>query len=429
MDNQPKWPGLLDDPNVRRWHDNLANASTSTARGYLKSLGRLLHGLNQTPQGFLDLPAAERDDLVFDFIMAGAKRKVDGETLKKYRSAAQSWLLWRHAGKLRPMKIPGLGLHPTLEDAKLPLQEQLRLTLDAAGPGNRVALAMICFTGVRPGVLGRDDGTDGLRLEHFVEAHLDGGTLVFDHVPTMIHVPAELSKTRQPYVTFLGPEGCGYVQAYLKARSAAGEVLTGKSPLIRPRNREGPYMRSQSISQKIRIPMRRVGLKEPPYIWRSYFSNACLIAHRDGLSQDCREFMMGHSGGIALRYGLRKGAIGRKLQLTPRTVEELRAGYQAALKHLETTMPLQTEDPMLGMVALLLKAGGLSEEDVQAQDLSRRSREEVVDLLKATFQSQAKGKGPKQRVVPLADVPKLTAEGWLWRGNLGDGQAVIEQPA
>src|SRR5438094_633767 len=126
------WKPLLDsDPNVRRWHDNLANSSTGTAENYLYKLGAACRALGLSPEELAALPPEKRDDLIFDFIQAEANRpprggargsKQSGGTLKYYRNALASWLAWRRCQPMRRFKIPNAHVHPNLDKAKLPIQ-------------------------------------------------------------------------------------------------------------------------------------------------------------------------------------------------------------------------------------------------------------------------------------------------------------------
>jgi hypothetical protein len=408
---------------VRRWNANLARGSPATAQVYLANLAYFLEAHDLTPQGLLDMAPGPRDDLVDDWVQASHEQGLSGGYLKAVKGAVQSWLAHNNRGLQRKIKIPGLNERPTLKDAHIPLQDELRRVLNAATPRQRVALALVAFSGLRPGVLGhgKRHGLDGLRIRDFVEAHLEPIGLVFDQVPTRVLVPSRLSKTRKEYFTFLGPEGCAYVQAHLQERQGDGEKLTPDTPLLTPRNTPDLFLSAGAISALLREPMRACGLKEPPYIWRSYFNNRCLTAERDGLNRDYKVFLMGHGGSLELDYGMRK-------QMPPDTVAQMRQGYQAALKYLETTTPVKVEDPLVGIVGTLLQAFGLTPTQVLDLDLSRRNADEVVDILRGAVQDQVKAKAPQQRVVNVDLVGSLLAQGWSYAGSLGNGQAVVTAP-
>jgi hypothetical protein len=81
------------------------------------------------------------------------------------------------------------------------------------------------------------------------------------------------------------------------------------------------------------------------------------------------------------------------------------------------------------MVSLLLKAAGRTDDDIHGLDLAHRSQDEIVDLLKSSFQDHAKPKTPKntQEIVPLGNLADRIQAGWRFVANLGDGNAVVEQ--
>lgn len=247
-----------------------------------------------------------------------------------------------------------------------------------------------------------------------------------EKLPTRIVVQDHLSKNRRPFFSFLGPEGCQYLVAYLEQRLQAGEHLTPESPIITRRRRRSTFIRTLNIGDLLRKPMRQAGLKEPPYIWRSYFSSRCLLAEAKGLPREMREFFMGHSGGVGSIYSLHK-------QLPPDTIEAMRTAYAKALEFLETQPQAPTNTPVLDMVAVLLQASGYTEEDVAAMRLDTLENDDIVKLLRAGPRAKKaeapKASPPPQQVVALGDLTGYLQQGWLFQSNLGDGRAVIARPA
>jgi len=47
---------------------------------------------------------------------------------------------------------------------------------------------------------------------------IDGNTVIFEKIPTMIKVPAHFSKNKKPHFTFLIEEGCPYLKTMLDQR-------------------------------------------------------------------------------------------------------------------------------------------------------------------------------------------------------------------
>lgn len=168
---------LLEDLDVKRWHDSLRRSSTHTARTYLGSLGRGLEVLGHTPKSLLELDQKGRDDAVSD-IISHHEAPPDGspplapETVNKYMTAFVSWLRWNGLPPKRKFTVANMGWNPVAEQYQIPAQEQLRRFYHVANGRARLAGAMIHFTGMRPEVMGWEDGSTGLQLKHFPELHI-----------------------------------------------------------------------------------------------------------------------------------------------------------------------------------------------------------------------------------------------------------------
>jgi integrase len=425
-----RWQHLLDDADVRRWWDNLARGAEATAENYTRALGRLLGPARLTPKQFLAQDAKTREDLLADFLSAQIEAGRAGSYLVVYKKAVASWLEWNGEHLMRSIKIPGVQRRPRLRGAKIPTQDQLKGILNAADARSRLAIALMAFSGFRPEVMGDFRGRDGLRLADFPEVEVQGREVIIPKVPTRILVQDHLSKTSRPYFTFLGHEGCEYLMAHLKERLADGEVLGPEAPIITPRKVEKAFMRSLSIGNLIRGPLRRAGLKEPPYILRSYFSSRCMLAESKGLTREWREFFMGHSGGIGGVYALQK-------ELPPDTIEAMREAYANATEFLETRVSPKTKNPALEVLSMLLQADGLTVEEIGELKLDACTPEELVEVLRkrretepATTPLVLAGVGsPLQRIIPLSDLEGAMREGWLFHTNLGDGRAIIQRQA
>jgi len=66
--------------------------------------------------------------------------------------------------------------------------------------------------GIRPKAAAR------LKVKDLSEMRIDGNTVIFEKIPTMIKVPAQFSKNKKPYFTFLIEEGCPYLKTMLDQR-------------------------------------------------------------------------------------------------------------------------------------------------------------------------------------------------------------------
>ncbi len=418
-----KWLVLLNDSDVKRWYDNLARGSRATADNYLRVLGRFLAEAALTPKAFLRQKSKERDDLLADCITSMLEQGRAGSYVDVTKKAVVSWLDWNGEKLRRKIRIPGAGKRPSLRDAHIPSQEELRRVLNVADSRARVAISLIAFGGLRPGTMGTYLGDDGLTLRDFVEARVVAGTFRCKTVPTRIEIPERLSKTGRAYFTFLGAEAIEYVSAYLGERAQGGEKITPESSIITPRKVDKPFMRTINIGDLVRKPMRSAGLKEPPYIWRSYFASRAMLAESRGLSRDYRSFLMGHTGDVEHVYALHK-------TLPPDTVETIRKGYRAALDYLETTRRKDQESELKILFrSQMLLLAGLTEAEVDKIDLDALSDAElqrkVRDRLLGRRAGDDLGNGTRQKVVPMTAVEQYIEQGWEWVAPLPDDRAVV----
>jgi hypothetical protein len=315
----------------------------------------------------------------------------------------------------RKIKVPNMNRRPTLENIQPPSQEDLRRVLNIANARERTAIAFIAFAGLRPEVLGSYKGTDGLRLRDLPEVKVKKGGIEIQRIPTIVRVPERLSKVGHSYITFLGPEGCEYLSAYLQERRAMGEDISPDSPIIVPKEvRSIKFIVTINIGDIIRKPMRRAGVQGPPYILRSYFATRTMMAESKGLLRDWKVFMMGHAGNIEHVYTLHKA-------LPDDVIEKMRKGYEAALQYLETTPKRPGDDPIKRVVDILLMERGYNEEEIKGLDLEGKTDEEIAEIL---------SKGPKagnhkQRIVSVAELPEVLEQGCEFKAMLPDGKAIV----
>ena len=420
-----KWRALLEDPDVKRWYDNLARGSRATADNYYRVLGRFLEANDLTAKGLLRLNGTKRENLLADHISALLNANKAASYVEVTKKAVGSWLEWNGLKLTRKIRIPGAGRRPSLRDAHIPSQEELRQVLNVADARARTAIALIAFSGLRPEALGSYLGDDGLRLRDFVEVRVAQDQLTCKPVPTKVEVPERLSKTGRPYFTFLGPEGCEYLNAYLRERAETGETITNASPLITPRKVDKPFMRTINVGDLVRKPMRAAGLKEPPYIWRSYFASRAMLAESRGFSRDYRLFVMGHKGDIQHVYSLHK-------KIPPDAVEAVRRGYRAALDFLETTKSADRDAELKALFRKqILLVAGLTESEVDKIDIETMSDADVQRIVREKLVGAATPKGDghvnggKQKVVPLTAVETYLEQGWAWVTQLPDDRAVV----
>ena len=415
--------GLLKDPDVRRWFDNLRNGSASTADNYLRVFGLFLEEHSLTPKQFVKMNEKKRDDLLADHLnMMLAKGKA-GSYAAVVKKAAVSWLDWNGYKLTRNIKIKGSNWTPRLRDACIPSQEQLADVMNVSDAKVKTIVAFMAFSGCREEILGDYQGEDGLRLRDLPELKIESGKVIIEKTPMRVIIRERLSKTGRSYFTFLGQEGCRYLTSYLMERIShlkKGEEFSADSPVVTRKDRTKPFIRTNSIGDSIRKSMRKVGLKESPYIWRSYFASRSMLAESKGLLRDYRVFFMGHKGDIEHTYALHK-------IVPPDTVEAMRKAYESALQYLETMPKASKDESAREIISFLLIDKGFSEEEIEKMELGEKSKAELVDILKKGPKAELKqNENHMQKVISIQDLPRALDEGWAFKATLPDGRAIVE---
>jgi hypothetical protein len=327
-----KFQHLLEDADVRRWHENVSRGSAITADVYLRRLGYFCDSNGTTPKSLISLSEIDLHNLLLDLVSSMEKAGRAGSYTESVLKGIRSWL--SHNGKdiRRKIKIRGARDSPSLKDERVPTKEELRRIFLSADKKARVASVLVAHSGVRIEVLGNYKGQDGLRLADLPELKIESQTVDFLRKPTLVVVRKELSKAGHQYLTFLSSEGCAYVQDYLEERLRAGEALTPKSPLVTPKLKMKPFIKASNVSDAIKSAMKAAGYQWRPYVLRCYFDTMLMLAESKGhVLRDYRQFWMGHKGDIENRYTTNKA------RLADSVIEDMREAYRKSQEYLETT--------------------------------------------------------------------------------------------
>lgn len=414
-------------PDVARWYKFRAARSPNSADVNLGSLLRTLDRFGgKEPKHLLKMKQAALDEYMQDLIDYYIENEIAvGSTVKKYVEAIKSYLSYHRKKVGRPLSIPGADDNPKAEAQEIPDQQKIAELLAECDLRTTVMVDLEAFAGVRPMVLAKFDGSDGLTLGDFPELEITERTIKFTKVPTRIRVRKEISKTRKAYTTFLGPQGCDDFLAYLRKRRADEEELTRRSAAVTHEQKEpvGGFLRRGNLQDSIRARMRRVGMASSSYILRSYFDNRMVMAESHGVPALYSEFWMGHKGGMQTRYALRKEV------LPDDVIEDMRRCYAKALPFLETRRGIDAGDPTLPMVTVLLQAAGYSEAQLAKLNLESKSKDELIALVSRPGGETVGKKSDerKQKVVGSAQLETALLDGWFYRASLPDGRAIIER--
>lgn len=415
-------------PDVRDWLRNRERNSVASADVNLRNLMQSLHAFRSIdPPQLLSLSQKELEEFMQDYVDFFLRKPPAGKgllasTVSKYVDSVRSFLQW-HGRKIeRPLRIPDADDNPLAQSSGIPTQEQLAMLLRSCDARTAAIVALEAFSGVRPQVLGRDDGSDGLTLADLPDLVYSSTEASFGTVPAEVKVRKALSKTRKPYTTYIGPEGCAILTAYLTTRINGGERLRPDSPVISQVNTPA-FCHRGNIQDSLRIRMRSVGIKSRTYTLRSYFSNRCLVS---GMQPAFQQFLMGHKGDLLSRYGLHKQS------LPPDTWTEMRRAYERAVPYLETEAARNHEEPRVAVYEALLQVAGLGPEEIKGMDVGRKSPGEIQRLAAAAMDRglrvQPAASKPSQRVVTPAELAPALEDGWSFLSELRDGRLLIQAP-
>ena len=414
---------LLENPDVRRWNENVARGAQATADNYLRILGLFLEEYSLSPAAFAKMNGKARDDLLSDHFTKMHNAGKAGSYAAVVKKAAISWL--DHNGKKlkRTIKIEDAQATPTLHDERVPTQDELRLILLAASPRDRVSCALVAHAGLRLEVIGNYGGDDGLRIRDLPELQISGKEVKFEKIPTQAVVRPELSKAGHRYFTFLGEEGCGYLKEYLEARLRAGESLEPDTDLVSPAKAYKQFIRTLNIGDGIRKAIRGAGFRWRPYVLRAFFDTQLLYGESKGkVAHDYRVFWMGHTGSMEARYTTNKGRLPKEM------VEDMREAYGRCEPFLSTAPTRHQADTQANVAKVMLIGLGYTEEDlakVSFEDLDPTAFQELVRKKMGAGSSN----GSRQKVVGLDDVAGHLAQGWTVAMALNHNQAVLNPPA
>ena len=332
---------LLEDADVRRWYENLCRGSKLTASVRLRRLNLFCIQYKISPKELVSIgkeDARKLEDLLHDHVSYLESKQYAPSYIDDILKAIKSWLFYNYIELRRKIKIANSDIAVTLQNEKIPSKQELKDILNAATRRGRASISLMAFAGLRPQVLGKDDGSDALRISDISDLVMEQNEIHFKRIPAMILVRPSLSKARHKYITFLTDQGCQYLLGYLRARIADGESLASDSPVIsvsRGYDQKGnrssnPILTTKAITAEIRKAIWSVK-KARPYVLRSYFDTQLLLAESHGkIAHAYRQFFMGHKGDMEARYTTNKG------RLSDEMIEDMRRAFQQSEQFVST---------------------------------------------------------------------------------------------
>ena len=418
-----KYAYLLEDKDVKRWHDNIARGSPAAAEIYLRNLGNFCQTNELTPRKLASKRPSAIENLLMDHVSAAQSRHA-GSYIHNTIKVIKSWLAHNGIELKRKIKIAGAHETPTLKDERVPTKDELRRIFLSASKQARVACALVAHSGLRLEAIGNYRADDGLRIRDLPELKFKANEISFEKTPTMIIIRPSLSKARQQYFTFLTEEACGYLKDYLKERLQNGEKLTPESAVVTPKFASKPFIRTVNVGDMIRLPIRSAGLPWRPYVLRSYFDTQLMLAESKGLVlRDYRQFWMGHKGDIENRYTTNKH------RLPESVVEDMHEAYKRSQDYLQTTKAEVGEEKIKeAFKKQLLAVAGFSEEELAKYNAANMTDEELHNLVRQRLLGVMANNGSRQKVVAITDVERWLAEGWEYVTSIPNDRAIVKMP-
>ena len=418
-----KYTYLFEDPDVRRWYENTARGSRITADVCLRRLGSFCESNKITPTKFASLSERELHNMMMDYVSAAEKKGYAGNYISSTMKAIKSWLAHNNRELKIKIKIKGIDETPTLKDERVPTLSELKRIFLSGDSKARTACVFVAHSGLRLQTLGDYTGQDGLRIEDLPELKIEGSSISFSKVPTLVIVRKKLSKAGHQYFTFLSEEGCEYLKDYLEERMREGEELTSASPIITPKQRKKPFIRTINIGDIMRGAIRQAGFRSRPYVLRSYFDTELMLAESKGMVlRDYRQFWMGHKGDIENRYTTNK----RRLPDT--VVADMRQAYERSQEFLQTSKSRETSEEKVrnSVSKQLLVVAGYSQEDLEKIDVTSMSDEEVQNLLRKKLLGLQGSNEVSQKVISVVEANDYLANGWEYVAKISDNQVIIK---
>ena len=428
-----KYSHLLEsDPAFAAWYRNALRGSHNTGSHYFLRMGRICDELCRvTPAQIGTMNKTQLMTFTSSMISELEVRGVSGVTIHSYIKAIKSWARFNGLKLDDRINIPE-SENQYLEEV-VPRPEQVQSLFDHSPLRVKVVVSLMAFSGLRPATIGDAQGLDGLKMKDLPELEIKDGKVSFGKVPSLVVVRKKISKIRKPYDSFAPSQTCEYIRQYLEDRMRNGEVLAPESAIVTVdkynafKNKRcsfkkdyGQHVTTTSLRDLVRAAIRDAGFRWRPYVLRRYFDTRMMLGEADGLViPDWRSFWMGHAGNIEFVYTLRKG-------LDEETIEKMRGAYlKGANRYLCTSEGAHEED-MTTKIRKQLLLTVHTPEEIEKLHVDEKTDEEVIGLLRQRLVEVTFNQGLKQKVVAASEVEEWMGKGWAWRGNLGDGRAVLE---
>jgi len=156
-EKEGKYAELLRDQHVLRWSKNLARGSPITAEVAVRRLGKFCEVLGSKPIEIVEM--ARRDLSAFQDELEDMVAKLESEKkspgyILGIMKVVKSWLRYNDIILTRRVKVANATATPTIENERVPSQEELAAILRASPSRLKATIVLIAFSDLRPQTLG-----------------------------------------------------------------------------------------------------------------------------------------------------------------------------------------------------------------------------------------------------------------------------------
>ena len=426
----------------KRWYDNMARKSVSSANLNARSLFRFITKIGLTLEEFTSATKEDLqhgENLILDFVSEQFGEGKSPGYINNYVKTVKNWLRFNGVLLVRRIYTGNTNSTPTIDDEVIPSQEELLQIMNCATLRGRCSISFIALAGLRPMTLGNETGTDGLKVKDIPDLVIDGNHASFKKTPVRIIVRQELSKTKRQYETFITTEGSNCLKAYLESRMSRGEKLDRQSAIISVKpgfesakfrkdaielnGRRGRHIATKTVTQEIRNAIRpRFSWR--PYVLRSFFATKLLIAESAGkITHSYRQFFQGHSGGMLARYTIDK-------HLPEEVIEDMRRSFLQSEEYLSTVRQVSEEERRKKQMMDTAKMLGFGEEKLaKLTEILGRTRtvDEAVEEFQKLKEQPKPSNGSYDVVEGEVEMLERLEEGWTLERELNGDKFLVKR--
>nr|AIE98669.1 integrase/recombinase family protein [uncultured marine thaumarchaeote KM3_06_C02] len=420
----------------------MARGSPLTSENYFRKFRGFCNQNNIQPDDLIKKDVKAIQNILDDHVSKMEKERKSPGYIASVIKSVKSWLAHNDIKLNRKIKVSKANSTPTIEDEKIPSQDELKNILNQSTVRGRASISLMSQSGLRPQVLG--DGTDGLRIKDLPELQVKNGKYSFSKTPAMINVRADLSKTSSKYLTFLNSEGCEYVLGHIQDRINLGEELGPDSPIIgygkagqnnNFKESNSIFLTQKTTMKEIKKAITKAGFDLRPYVLRAYFASMLNIAeHKQLITHSNAQFFMGHKGEMLARYTTNKGRLPEDM------VDGMREEYQKSENLLMTTA--RTNDSTISsemeierrlLQKLISGFGGDYEVIIKNAEVEKKSKlttEEEIEVLTAQLPIvpgfKKSTKTIRKSVTPDV-IDSYYSDGWEYEGPINGERTSIKK--